>query len=139
MVFDGVFERHPRLRVILAECGHSWFPTFLFDIDAKTSKIGFDGLPQENFYKLPLKPSEYIRRQVRLTVLPGYIDSGLESLTLQDTLEQLPAPELLVFSSDYPHVEGRKNAVPYFEQLLPSDEKLRESFFGGSIGEFLGL
>ena len=139
MVFDGVFERHPRLRMILAECGHSWFPGFLFDIDAKTSKIAMDGLPHENFYKLPLKPSEYIQRQVRLTALAGFIESGQESLTVQEMLERLPDPDVFVFSSDYPHIEGRKTAVPFFEKLLPPDEKLRERFFGGSIAQFVGL
>ncbi|MBO0692285.1 MAG: amidohydrolase family protein [Acidimicrobiaceae bacterium] len=139
MAFDGVFERHPRLRLILAECGHSWFPALLFDIDAKTSKIAMDGLPQESFYRLPLKPSEYIRRQVRLTALAGFIESGQERLTVEETLEQLPDPDLFVFSSDYPHIEGRKSAVPFFEKLLPPDERLRERFFGGSMAQFMGL
>lgn len=139
MVFDGVFERHPRLPVILAECGYSWFPAFLFDIDGKTSTIGLDGLPRPSFYKLPLKPSEYIQRQVRLTALPGFIDAGQESLTVQETLERLPDPGMLVFSSDYPHLEGRQSAVPYFEKLLPQDEKLREGFFGASVAELVGL
>jgi uncharacterized protein len=139
MVFDGVFERHPRLRVLLAECGYSWLPQFLFDIDAKTTKIAMDGTPQENFYRLPLKPSEYVRRQVRVTATPGFVAAGVESLSVEETIERLPDPGLLVFSSDYPHVEGRESALPFFEKLVPQDEKVRESFFGGSIAEFASL
>jgi predicted TIM-barrel fold metal-dependent hydrolase len=139
MVFDGVFERHPRLRVLLAECGHSWLPGFLFDIDAKTTRVAMDGTPQDNFYHLPLKPSEYIQRQVRVATLPGFIRAGVESLTVQETLERLPNPDVLVFSSDYPHVEGKAEAVTFFEQLLPADAGLRERFFGGSAADFLGL
>jgi hypothetical protein len=123
----------------LAECGHSWFPEFLFDIDAKTKGLAMDGLPQENFYKLPLKPSEYIRRQVRLTLITGFIASGMEWLSIQDALERLPDDDLLVFSSDYPHVEGSKSAVPFFEPLLPPDEKVRAGFFGDSMAQFMGL
>ena len=80
-VLDGLFERHPRLPMILAECGHSWFPTFLFDIDAKTTKIAMDGSPQENFYKLPLKPSEYIRRHVRVEAPDDFEIFGPDSLS----------------------------------------------------------
>lgn len=139
MVFDGVFERHPRLRVLLAECGHSWLPQFLFDIDAKTTTIAMDGTPQKNFYKLPLKPSEYIRRHVRVTVTPGFVEAGVERLSVQETLKNIPDPEMVVFSSDYPHVEGRESALPFFDKLLPQDDKIRESFLGGSIAEFAGL
>jgi uncharacterized protein len=139
MVFDGVFERHPGLRVLLAECGHSWLPTFLFDIDAKTTRVAMDGTPQRNFYDLPLKPSEYIQRQVRVATLPGFIRAGVESLTVQETLERLPDPDILVFSSDYPHVEGKAEAVPFFEQLLPPEVAIRERFFGGSVADSLGL
>jgi predicted TIM-barrel fold metal-dependent hydrolase len=139
MVFDGVFERHPRLAVILAECGHSWLPGFLFDIDAKTTNIGTDGKPQETFYKLPLKPSEYIRRHVRVSVMAGFIEAGFERLTLQEALDQLPDKDLLIFSSDYPHVEGREHAVPIFDELLPDDDKIREYFYGKSVAQHVGL
>ena len=139
MVFDGVFERHPRLRMLLAECGHSWLPQFLFDIDSKTTKIAMDGQPQENFYKLPLKPSEYIRRHVRVSIVPGFVESGVERLSVREALQSLPGPEMLVFSSDYPHVEGRVSGVPFFDKLLPEDDAIRESFYGGSIAEFAGL
>jgi predicted TIM-barrel fold metal-dependent hydrolase len=139
MVFDGVFARHPRLRMLLAECGHSWLPQFLFDIDAKTTKIAMDGTPQENFYQLPLKPSEYIRRHVRVSVVPGFVEAGVERLSVADALRAVPDPEMLIFSSDYPHVEGRVSGVPFFEKLLPPDEAVRESFFGRSIAEFAGL
>lgn len=139
MVFDGVFARHPRLRVMLAECGHSWLPQFLFDIDAKTTKIAMDGSPQENFYKLPLKPSEYIRRHVRVSVVPGFVEAGAEWLSVTDTLDSIPDPRMLIFSSDYPHVEGRASAVPFFDKVLPKDEEIRDSFFGGSIADFADL
>jgi predicted TIM-barrel fold metal-dependent hydrolase len=139
MVFDGLFERHPRLRVILAEVGYAWLPQFLFDIDAKTTKIAMDGLPQESFYRLPLKPSEYIQRHVRVTATPGFIESGFEWLSVADTLERLPDPDMLVFTSDYPHVEGRESPFSFFDKLLPDDEKLRESFYGRSLAEFCGL
>ncbi len=137
MVFDGVFERHPALRVVLAETGMSWVPSYLREIDFKTTRVGMDGLPQDNFYRLPLRPSEYIQRHVRIASLIGFIESGLDHLPLTDVYDQLPNNDLIVFSSDYPHVEGRANAVKVYENYLPADPAIRERFFGASMEDFL--
>jgi predicted TIM-barrel fold metal-dependent hydrolase len=83
-------------------------------------------------YKLPLKPSEYIRRQVRFTPLTSCDP-------IRPTFDQLP-PELLVFSSDFPHVEGRADAVSLCEaQLEGVGDYARGQFFGDSIGALMGL
>jgi predicted TIM-barrel fold metal-dependent hydrolase len=137
MVFDGVFARHPDLRVVLAETGISWLPSYLQEIDFKTSTVGMDGLPQANFYRLPLLPSEYILRHVRVAQLIGFAESGLDYMSLTEAFERLPDPDLIVFSSDFPHVEGRANAVQQFERYLPEDPKIRERFYGGSMADFL--
>jgi hypothetical protein len=53
-------------------------------------------------------------------------------------LNQVP-PELLCFSSDYPHVEGSDDAVAVFErQLIGQPERIRREFFGG-VGELIGV
>ena len=79
---------------------------------------------------LTMKPSEYIRKHVKFTPFPGE-DAGY---LIRDS-----GAELYLFSSDYPHAEGRTGAVSYFERLLPPDEKLREAFFGGSVAQLVGL
>ena len=137
MVIDGVFARHPDLRVVLAETGMSWLPSYLVEIDFKTSRVGMDGLAQSNFYNHPLSPSEYIQRHVRVSSLVGFIESGLEFMPLTEVFERLPTPDLIVFSSDYPHVEGRLNAVQYYNENLPKDPAIRERFFGASMEDFL--
>jgi predicted TIM-barrel fold metal-dependent hydrolase len=89
------------------------------------------GMGKED-YKLPLKPSDYIRRQVRFTPL-------VTTDPLSPTLDLLP-PELLVFSSDFPHQEGRANAIELFEpQLAGRDAAAREQFYGSSIAELMGI
>ena len=86
----------------------------------------------EGDYKLPLKPSEYMRRQVRITPLAS-------ADPLRPTLDLLP-PELLVFSSDFPHQEGRSEAIGIFEaQLKDLDVSRREQFFSASIAELMDL
>jgi len=83
-------------------------------------------------YALPLRPSEYMRRQVRVTPLAS-------ADRLRPTFDLVP-PELLVYSSDFPHQEGRSDAVLLFEaQLDGVSAEARERFFAGSIAGLLGL
>jgi predicted TIM-barrel fold metal-dependent hydrolase len=137
MVFDGVFERHPKLVVLLTESGMSWLPFLAHELDARTTKIASDGLPQENFYRLPLKPSEYLARHVKVSPLIGHIEAGLEYFSLEEAIERYPGPEMIVYSSDFPHVEGRRDAVTAFDRLLPDDRRVREAFYGGTMAELL--
>ena len=138
MVFDGVLERHPRLNVIIAECGYSWFLPMVFEFDNRTKGMFADGTPQESFYKLPLEPSEYLARQVKISPLAGAVDNGDEFFTVADMLERLPDPDMFVYSSDYPHIEGRQHAKKLFEAELPADDTIRERFYGGAMAEVLG-
>jgi predicted TIM-barrel fold metal-dependent hydrolase len=139
MVLDGVFARHPGLKVLIAESGCAWLPQFLHELDRRTRNIGMDGAYLENFYKLPLRPSEYIRRQVKFSPLIGQLETSFEHLSLRDLFDQLPDPEMLLFSSDYPHVEGRVDAASLYEKHLPDDPELRDQFYGGAAASFLGV
>ena len=133
MIIDGVLERHPRLTVIVEELGIGWVPNLMTMLDSVTvGPYGAQFGIGAGDYKLPLKPSDYIRRQVRFTPLTS-CDA------LEPTISQLPA-ELLVFSSDYPHLEGRADAVAQCDaQLTDVSAYARAQFFGDSIGALMGL
>jgi hypothetical protein len=82
-------------------------------------------------YRLPLAPSEYLRRQVSVTPL-------VVNEPLRPVLDHVPA-ELLCFSSDYPHVEGTASALAICErQLAGCAPGVREAFYGG-VGARIGL
>ena len=133
MLIEGVFERHPGLVLIVEELGITWLPHFLTTIDSITT-----GPHGANFgmgpgdYTLPLKPTEYMRRQVRVTPL-------VSSDPLRPTFDVVPEP-LLVFSSDVPHPEGRDGAVSICEEQLEGvAPERRERFFGGEVAQLLGV
>jgi predicted TIM-barrel fold metal-dependent hydrolase len=133
MLIEGVFERHPGLLLIVEELGITWLPHFMTTIDSITT-----GPHGANFgmgpgdYKLPLKPTEYMRRQVRVTPL-------VSSDPLRPTFDLVPE-ELLVFSSDVPHPEGRDAAIAICEQQLDGvAAERRERFFGGEVAQLLGV
>ena len=54
-----------------------------------------------------MKPSEFIRRQVRFTPFP-FEDAGW--------LVEQGGEELFLFSSDYPHPEGGRDPIGRFER-----------------------
>jgi predicted TIM-barrel fold metal-dependent hydrolase len=127
MVLDGVFERHPKLVLLTEELGFDWLPKLLSDLDRFTASSTLAG----DSYRLPLAPSEYIRRQVRASPLAQFEP-------LHPTFDLLP--EVLVcFATDYPHLEGCADAVEVCTKQLTEDgADVQERFFGG-VAELLGV
>src|SRR5206468_681600 len=63
MIYSGVLERHPRLRLVLAESGIGWLPYFVHRMDAAAEKH----VPKARDYRLKARPSEIFRGQVYAT------------------------------------------------------------------------
>lgn len=131
MIFGGVLERYPNLAIIVSELGIDWLPDFLAFIDAEADN---EHMRMLNFapYMLPLKPSEYLQRQVRISVVN-------QQDTLRPTIDRVPEG-LIVFSSDFPHIEGHQEAhTIYAQQMEGLSQSAKESFFGRSAAELLKL
>jgi len=125
LIYSGVFERFPRLTLLLAEVGTGWLPYVMCEIDDRVSPVAelFVGK-----WKLPLKPSEYLARNVKATPLSGGNDSPLTKI-----LDELP-DDMIVFSSDFPHFEGfAQPALHYAQALAGLSARKRERFLGGAI------
>ena len=138
MVFDGVFERHPKLTLVVEEVGISWLPHLLTVLDhgvgQASREVLYDGEFRPDFagnaYRLPLKPSEYLRRQVRVTPL-------VINEPLRPVMEM--APEMLCFSSDYPHVEGTSDPISVCDRQLTDLSAMERAEFYGGVGKMIGL
>ena len=96
VVVGGVFERHPDLTILISELGIDWLPDLAEKLDGMAA--GGASPLVLGAYDLPLSPSEYIRRNVRISPLPQPHQLPVE------LLERLPG--VAVFSSDFPHFEG---------------------------------
>ena len=112
LIIDGILERHPRLMFGVIEQGASWLPSWMRYLDS--AHAAFVRM-EERLQALSLKPSEYVRRQIRATPYPAE-DVGW--------IMREAGAEVPLFSSDYPHVEGGRNPVKRFESTLgeASDE-----------------
>ena len=62
LVFGGVLERFPELKIVSAENDTGWFPHFMYRMDHAYDK--FHAMEKE---PLPMQPSEYVKRQVWAT------------------------------------------------------------------------
>jgi predicted TIM-barrel fold metal-dependent hydrolase len=94
LVFHGVFERHPTLRVVFVEGGWSWLPHVLWRMDEN-----FRSLRRELPW-LKRMPHEYVLEHARFTTQPM---EALSAPQLLGLLDQIGSDEILLFSSDYPH------------------------------------
>lgn len=127
LIYSGVFERHPSLTLLLAEVGTGWLPYLYREIDDRSSSLAEIFL---GHYALPLKPSEYLARNVRATPLCGGNDTPLLRI-----LEDLPE-DMIVFSSDFPHFEGFTDPIAHYADALQTlSEPRRERFLGGAIAD----
>lgn len=122
MLYGGAFARHPRLSVVIGELRAGWFPHAVQTLARQAVASPFLGdWPWEE------SGEEMLHRAVRLTPLPGFgDDDALEILTR--------LPDMVVFSSDYPHHEGNADPVElYRPQLDHLDAAVRADFLGENI------
>ena len=127
LVMDGVLERFPELRGASVEQGASWVPGWIRQLDI--AQLTF-GKTEPVLRNLPMKPSEYVRRQLRFTPFPTEDVGWL--------IEQGGA-ELFLFSSDYPHPEGGRNPIARFDASLSGfGPDVVEQFYYGNMAHLMG-
>jgi uncharacterized protein len=104
MLYQGVFEAFPQLRVAYLEAGAGWMPYMLDRMDEEYERRGKRWAP-----RLTRAPSEYLRRgQVYVSMEPG-------ERTLPTVLEMF-GEDYVLFASDYPHERPR----PEFSHDIPN-------------------
>ncbi|WP_340315788.1 amidohydrolase family protein [Rhizorhabdus argentea] len=118
MVTGGVFERHPMLRLAAMETGAHWLGPLAHALDMWSANTQTSKWSE----RLPLKPSEYIARNVRCAGFPWEpIDKYINDNGLEDCY---------CYASDFPHVEGGTNPMPFWEERLrPLGPNIQHKFF----------
>jgi predicted TIM-barrel fold metal-dependent hydrolase len=121
LIFSGVLERHPSLRVVLTEQGVAWLPRGLETLDWFFRRMTLPEAAEARFFGavakgMSMTPSEYFRRNfwvgasfLRPSESPLRHDVGVDHI---------------MWGADYPHSEG---SYPY------TTEALRAAF--GSVAE----
>jgi predicted TIM-barrel fold metal-dependent hydrolase len=94
LVLEGVFERFPKLKVVLIEGGFAWAPALCWRMDKSWERMRAE-VPH---VKRP--PSEYVRKHVWFTTQP--IDEPDKPEHLTDIMKWI-GWDRIMFSTDYPH------------------------------------
>jgi len=99
LIFSGVLERHPDLRLVLAESGIAWLPYVLQRMDNEYRKYVEvrDVWAQRGWKLLEGRPSEYFHRQVWATFQDDAV--GLAQLSVI-------GEDRVMWASDYPHPDS---------------------------------
>ncbi len=128
LVLGGVLEQFPDLRGGVIEQGAMWVVPWMYWLDA--AGLGFRR-HEPYLSKLTMKPSDYLRRQVKFSPFFGE--------PVKWMIEQAGA-ELFMFNTDFPHPEGGRDPLGKFEAALGDvGEDTRERFFAGNFREMMGL
>ena len=112
LIFAGVFERHPGLKLVLTEGGADWVPGVLKILDHQYDKMGVPGKP-ESFIggivlkEMSMKPSEYFARNV-------WIGSSF-TVPRENALRYEIGVDRMMWGCDYPHTEA---TFPYTREAL---------------------
>jgi predicted TIM-barrel fold metal-dependent hydrolase len=95
LIVNGVLDHHPDLRIGIVELSSVWVPMYLLMLDGAVDfTTRLNGFPPAD---LGLRPSEYFRRQIRVSSF---------SYELPTRLRRQVGADLLMACSDYPHSEG---------------------------------
>jgi predicted TIM-barrel fold metal-dependent hydrolase len=127
LIFDGVLDRFPRLKIGVIEQGACWMPGLMRQLDSALSAFS---KMEERLQTLSLRPSEYVTRQIRATPYPTEDVSWI--------IEQA-GEDVCLFSSDYPHVEGGRNPIKRFEESLSrASASAKQRFYEANFVDLMG-
>jgi predicted TIM-barrel fold metal-dependent hydrolase len=127
LIFDGVFDRFPRLKWGAIELGAAWVPGWMRAMDSAAHAFIKN---EERLQKLSARPSEIVRRQFRATPYP-HEDAGWIIANAGE--------EVCLFSSDYPHVEGGRNPLKRFdESLKDASPRACDRFYAENFIDLMG-
>jgi predicted TIM-barrel fold metal-dependent hydrolase len=102
MIFGGVFERHPGLKLVITETPGNWVPAMAGELDAIRAFYAFkpnEPLNKALLEQVPRPPSEYIAHNV-------FLGASFASPYEVKQASQHGLGSQLLWGSDYPHLEG---------------------------------
>jgi predicted TIM-barrel fold metal-dependent hydrolase len=133
LIWGGVFERFPKLKVSITEGTTIWVPEFLQLLDQRYSETHYSAKLGDYRSHLSMKPSEYFARNIGL---------GASCMPRREAeLRHEIGIGNIMWGSDYPHPEG---AWPFTgkqitESFIGLPENEIKAMLGGNAVEFYGF
>jgi hypothetical protein len=118
MIFGGVFERHPSLKLIMTELSRGWWQSTMRELDFIYSS------PSDALHaQVPKKPSEYMRTNVFIGA------SFMPPSEVHEAIGDGYADQVL-WGRDYPHGEGTYKYPESADEESQTKHYLRWTFAG---------
>ena len=127
LVYGGVLERFPELKVAILECGGGWIAHWMDRLDEFLESYGWAT------GGLSLTPREYFQRQCWISFDPGEITSKV--------LAPIVGGDRFVWASDFPHSDAKYPGVvdELRESSVGMDPHDRTALFGTNALAMYGL
>lgn len=120
LIYGGVAERFPELRVAFLECGVGWIPYWMERMDEEWEKRGKVEAPL-----CKKKPSEYVKHG------QWFFAMEPEEETLPYVIERI-GDDKIIFASDYPHWDG---IFPYVVSTIRGRKDISDASKARVLGE----
>jgi predicted TIM-barrel fold metal-dependent hydrolase len=131
MVFGGVFERFPDLKVVLQEAGIGYVPYLIKRMDDAYREFGYEVSTIEK------PPSEYVRDNVYFCTQPlGHTADDPRHIAW---MIDLVGPENVLFSADIPHPDFDTPEELFDRVRSAFDADTLNGLMGGNAVELFGL
>lgn len=124
MIFGGIFEKLPKLRVMFAHAGGSFLPTI------GRIEHGFDCRPDLVAIDNNFNPRKYISK--------FWVDSITHDPLMLEYVLKLQGSKKVMLGSDYPFPLGDLGIGKFIEAMSLSDQA-KEDIFSNSVLEWLDL
>jgi aminocarboxymuconate-semialdehyde decarboxylase len=124
MIFGGIFERLPKLRVNFAHAGGSFLPTI------GRIQHGFDCRPDLVAIDNPIAPKKYIGQ--------FWVDSITHDAPMLEYVLKMVGSKKITLGSDYPFPLGDLEIGKFIEDM-PLDKSVKEDIFHNSTLAWLDL
>lgn len=122
----GLFDRFPRIKIILLESGAGWIGAALDRMDAIFETSLGDGVP------LKERPSTYFKRQC-------WISGDPDERALAHIVDYV-GDDRFFWATDYPHFDHPGNYMEELEELVaPLSENARNNLLGDSVAAVYGI
>jgi predicted TIM-barrel fold metal-dependent hydrolase len=133
LIFTGVLDRHPRLKIVMAEAGLAWVPSLMQGLDIWYQRTR-DGrrLTGDAPITLPKSlPSEYFHRQIWIS----FVDDPIGVKMVGSILDV----DKVMFGSDYPHPAS---TWPHSQQIIEEQglsSDVRQKIFRDNARALFGI
>lgn len=124
----GVFERHPKLKLVCAEADAGWLPHYMYRMDHACYTAADDGI-LKGLSKLP---SEYIKQNVWATFQDDWV--AFRTIDLVDH-------KRLLWANDFPHTDSTwpRSQALLAEHAAALTDQQRHDILRGNVTELFGL